>query len=421
MYNGSPYRSPISHYSRSPSKSLSISSYTDRRMNKSPTNKDRFFGSSGRSKSPIQVSMQENSTPNIEFGKKGYSTPVKQRIVKPMVTDKVLDAPDVLDEFPAKIIDINGDDVIAVALGTTVYTLENGEGIKLMECNTPINAVCWINNKFLALSGDGRVELWDSYKKKAVYVFTQHNNRAAALSSGKGVFATGGADGIIHLYDYKFNHIGKYKAHDGEVCGLCWSNDRNPILASGGMDGYVVIVQNQTLLKKIQCNGPVQALTWMELGVLLIGDMSDDGVVRMIHTQSRDREIKIVTGSPVTGICYSEEWGIFISHVDGKWSIYTSDLSQKIADYEGHQNPIMNIVSNTSGNVVFTISCDERLRIWELSQPPTKSPLQSPRYGMSGYSHNQSPINSPYRTTPTRNYGISSFHSPRVSPMNMPR
>lgn len=418
MYNSSPYRSPTSHYSRTPSQSLSISNYSSRTLNKSPTNKDRFFGTNNRSKSPSQISMRENATPNLEFGKKGFGTPTKQKIVKPMISDKILDAPDVLDEFPSKLIDINDEDVMAVALGSNVYIWEDGCAAELMNGNTPINAICWIDNKYLALSGDGQVELWDSKKKKAVYIFHQHRNRAAALSSGKGIFATGGADGIIHLYDYKCNHIGKYKAHDGEVCGLCWSLDNNPILASGGMDGYVVIVQNQTLLKKIQCYSPVQALAWMDPGVLLIGDMSDEGIVRMIHTQSRDREVSIATGSPVTGICYSEEWGIFVSHSDGTWSIYTSDLSHKIADYEGHHQAILNIATNPAGNLVSTISSDESLRIWELSQPPMKSPSQSPRYGMSGY---QSPIQSPYRSTPVRNQRSNYFQSARGTPISMPR
>ncbi|KAH0788467.1 cell division cycle 20.1, cofactor of APC complex-like [Histomonas meleagridis] len=401
MYK-SPYKSPSRRsFTSSTPQSLSISSYSNNTSNKSPFNRDRFVGSN---KSPSRQSlMKENMPPDMDYnyGKKLMDTPTKHRTAKPVINDKILDAPDVLGEFPCKILDINQKNEIAVALGSSVYVWEEGQANELMHGCTAINAVCWVGD-YVALSGSGYVELWDVSRMCAVKTLNGHDKRAAALAYGNGLFATGGADGIVNVYDLRADTVQPYHAHKGEVCSLSWSLDGRS-LASCASDNSIAILGSRNV--KLHSSSRVQALSWMHSGVLLTGD--ENGVIKLIHTRSEDEDMRVATGSPITGMCFTEQWGILTGHMNGTWSIYQPDL-HKVAEYEGHHQAVLSIAANTEGSLVATISADESLRICELSMPINNSPVHSPRYGMS-------PFNSP-------RYGMSSCNSPRFShtPTNSP-
>ena len=316
----------------------------------------------------------------------GPGTPTTPKSFKnpPQVVKHMLDAPNVVKDLPAKVIDMNDNNEIAVALGTNVYIWKENKTHLLMEGNIEINGVCWVGND-LAISGEGHVELWDVRQQEAFREFYDHQNRAVALSSVGGTrFATGGADGIVCMFDVRTDrHNLKIASHQAEVCALSWSPDGS-MLSSGGDDANVYVYDGKRKLK-IRHEAPVHALSWMNSSILVTGDVSNDGLIQLFHTRSEDRRRQVKTGAPISGLCVTEKWGILASHgyMSGSWDIWTHDLSRKLADYQSHRDEIINITANTEGSLVATISADETLQIYQLA-PSVLTPSQQSKFVASG-------------------------------------
>ena len=350
---------------------------------KSPCNQDRFMGLT-RSKSPSMRTPThiENGVPEPEFG----CTPRSTKRA-PVIKDRLLEAPDVSVELPSKIIDISDSGTMAVVLGNSVYVWDDGNVNELMASETTIDSVCWVGDK-LALSGRGHTELWDVTRACAVQLYSDHKGRVAAMSSFENRLATGGADGVVHVYDQRGGLKNKMNAHNGEVCSLAWSHD-GLNLASSGTDKFVNVWGGKKR-QKITHNDTVLALTWMHSGVLVTGERGTDGMLRLFHTRSHDEGRCVATGKPITGLRWSPIWGIYAAHEDrcGTWEIWPNDLEKVVAEYQGHEQAILNIASSPEGDTVVTISGDERLRIWELSQPP-KSPITGAGDQQAGFRYSK--------------------------------
>lgn len=392
----SPVNSPFSKMKECSSmQAINISGYPIGNGHKSPCTRDRFVGtykSPKRCSSVNENIMQDLDGCNMTLGGSTMGTP-KKAYKRPQATPKLLDAPDISTDFPEKLIDINqNNNSLAVALGSSIYIYKDNDVNVLMEGNTQINGVCWVGDD-LAISGDGHIELWDVNQKTVFQSFRDHHNRAVAMSTYGNRFATGGADGIIYLYDLRVQNCQRMNAHPNcEVCALSWSLDGNT-LASSGTDNYVNIIGRKNM--RYRHNAPVQSLAWMNSGILITGERGDDGAIHSFHTRSDDPEKVTYSGSPVTGIAMTEQWGLIVSHFDSKgtWDIWSPDLSKKVTDFQGHRSGILNMCANADGSFVATISADESLCIWDL-KPSVLTPIQSPRFVPNHYSPG-------YRNTPT--------------------
>jgi WD40 repeat protein len=189
--------------------------------------------------------------------------------------------------------------------------------------------------------------------------------------------ATGGADGMIHIYDQRGDLSKQFHAHHGDVSSLAWSLD-GVHLASGGGDACVSLWGGGRR-QRIEHDAAISALAWMPSGILLTGETDQQGAVRLIHTRNEDDDHCAATASPVRGICCTQ-WGIAVGHDDanGTWNLWAPDLSRHLTDYRGHSQGIVGIACNPVGDMVATISTDRTLRVWELtaqSATPANSPL----------------------------------------------
>ena len=381
VFSCSARSSPYSfHQVQSPC-GMNISTYTGQNRRKSPCNRDRFFGQSGKSPSRTPP-RDENQFQEIEFscGKMRNGTPTTPKVSrKPgIMSDRILDAPEVSTEFPSQLLDVNAKNMVAVALGITVYIWNDGSVEELMSAGTTINSVCWVGDH-IALSGEGHTELWDVNRKQAVHLYNDHDGRSGVMAAHENRLATGGADGKVHVYDKRGDLTNSFKAHAGEVCGIAWSLDGSNIATSG--EDNLVNVWGGRRRMKITHNSVVRGLTWMNSGVLVTGETSSDGTVRMFHTRSDDDERSFVTHHPVTGLQWSPSWGIFASHLDnnGTWQVLTHDISKSLVEFSGHSDGILNLAVSPNGDMVVTVSSDETLRVWELGDAAA-TPNHSPRF-----------------------------------------
>jgi cell division cycle protein 20 (cofactor of APC complex) len=174
----------------------------------------------------------------------------------PQTPDRILDAPDLRCDFYLNLLDWSTKNMIAVALGETVYlwNASNGSIDTLCTHNEQgsyVSSLSWSQNgKHLAIgTGNNKVQLWDvETKRKDRTLFSAGSgadSRVAALGwSPSGALSSGSRGGTIWHHDPRAqrHHISTMQGHTQEVCGLKWSPD-GKYLASGGNDNLVNIYQ----------------------------------------------------------------------------------------------------------------------------------------------------------------------------------
>jgi cell division cycle 20, cofactor of APC complex len=160
----------------------------------------------------------------------------------PTCPSRVLDAPELLDDYYLNLLSWSKDNIIAIALKNALYlwNASDGSNQKLMTLDGPddvITSVQWSGRDSILSVGTNTnaVQLWDVSKSVCVRQMGGHTSRVSALSWKDSLLTSGGRDSIILNHDTRArNHVQfKYAGHQQEVCGLKWSPD-GTTLASGG-------------------------------------------------------------------------------------------------------------------------------------------------------------------------------------------
>jgi WD40 repeat protein len=291
---------------------------------------------------------------------------------KPVVIGKVLDAPEVIDEFPAQLISFSHRNHLAVALGTAIYIWDDGNVTELTKSDLPITGLCWADGG-LVVSAGGSVHLWDVNRSKKSREITRHIGRCGTIAFGGGRLATGGSDTLVKLSDLRAPTVTTMAGHHDEVSGLSWSpNGVN--VASGGCDSRVIMWGDQRR-RSYDLHGPVQGLHYINPSLLAIGAMDPAGTLTIVHGRQDDVPLSIGTGAPMSGLVFAERWGLFLAHqqTSFSWEIWSPEF-KKVAQYQGHTADILNIAASPDGSCVATIGADETLQMWELRDGKARTP-----------------------------------------------
>lgn len=162
--------------------------------------------------------------------------------------ERILDAPDIINDYYLNLLDWSSDNIVTVALGNSVYLWNAATGnIEVLFENESDEHVCslaWIQEGHILAVGtnSGNVELWDCSKMKRLRVMTGHNARVGSLAWNSFMVSSGSRDGCIIHHDVRQreHQVASLNGHTQEVCGLKWSPD-SKYLASGGNDNIVNI------------------------------------------------------------------------------------------------------------------------------------------------------------------------------------
>lgn len=337
---------------------------------KSPCKKDRFFSEEKyyqrRRLYSCPPGKENTSLFDINCLTPKLTPTVSKKHAVPIVTDKVLDAPDVVDDPPVKLIDFNSRNTLAVALGQSVYIWDDGNSALLMEADSPITNVCWTYDG-LVISARGEVELWDPIMCQMIRPFPAHFGKCGASSFIGHRLSTGGTDGIIHITDIRSGETVSYEAHNGAVSSLSWSSD-GIHFASGGSDSKVVIWGDQKKLS-FDFNSTVYGISWISQNIFAAGESAESGDIFIATTNKTDEEhFRISSGAPISGMSYNDKWGLTISHRNklSDWEIWAPNELKKIAEFCGHTSDIINLTGSQDGRYIATIGADETLRLWEM-------------------------------------------------------
>nr|VZI11811.1 unnamed protein product [Spirometra erinaceieuropaei] len=308
------------------------------------------------------------------------------RYAKP---DKVLDAPEIINDYYLNILDWSADFTIAVALDRDVYLWNARSGsIKLLMSagleGEHITSVRWstVDANIIAIGTSfGRVELWSASEGALMRTMVLSGDNGASrvpvLAWREHIISSGSRTGEIRQHDIRLpNHeVGISSVHTQEVCGLEWSPDGRH-LASGGNDNLVCVfsatdVCQMTGVQPVHTfsdhTAAVKAVAWCpwKANLLSTGGGTADHHLRFWNVGSGTSVRAVNVETQVSGLIWNQEYRELITgHGDGKLTLWKYPSISKVKDLSEHQDRVLSIASSPDHEMVASCSADETIRIW---------------------------------------------------------
>lgn len=309
---------------------------------------------------------------------------------------KILDAPSLKDDYYLNLVDWGSQNVLAVALGSSVY-LWNASTTKVSlltdiaadaststDSDDQVTSVSWtVDGNTLAVgTSKGEVQVWDVVEKKLTRILKGHSARVGALSWSSTFLASGSRDKKILRRDLRDSNdiCAALIGHKQEVCGLRWSFDGNQ-LASGGNDNKLLVwdCHSERPLWKFSKShqAAVKAVAWSphETGLLASGGGTADRCIKFWNTLTGTNLNSIDTGSQVCNLTWSKSvnevvstHGYSLNHM----IVWKYPSMSKIITLNGHTSRVLYLAMSPDGQTVVSGAGDERLCFWNLF-PSSKS------------------------------------------------
>ncbi|TDZ25099.1 Fizzy-related protein-like protein [Colletotrichum orbiculare MAFF 240422] len=272
-------------------------------------------------------------------------SPRRQPRAVSKVPYKVLDAPDLADDFYLNLVDWGSANVLGVGLGSSVY-MWNAQTSRVNKLCTleddTVTSVSWIQKgTHVAIgTGKGLVQIWDAEKTRRLRTMTGHTARVG---------------------------------HKQEVCGLKW-NCEDGQLASGGNDNKLMVwdkLSDAPLWKFSDHAAAVKAIAWSphQRGLLASGGGTADRRI-IFHDTLRGSVINEVdTGSQVCNIAWSKNSNEIVSthgYSQNQIVVWKYPSMTQVVSLTGHTYRVLYLAMSPDGRVVVTGAGDETLRFWNV-------------------------------------------------------
>ncbi|PJF19464.1 Cdc20 [Paramicrosporidium saccamoebae] len=312
----------------------------------------------------------------------------------PSSPDRVLDAPGMMDDFYLNLLDWSVRNVLAVALGPSVYLWNGSDGSvrELMSVSegAHVTSLSWIHDgKSIAVgTSDGCAQLWDLERSKKLRTMVASPGvRVGSLGWHRHLLSTGSRNGAVLTHDVR---VAKHlitthaTATGAEVCGLAWSPDGRQ-LAAGSNDNRIyvwnsmgeAVVQPSAILEGHR--SAIKALSWCPWrgNVLASGGGSLDRTIRLWDTSVGDCIEQVDTNSPVSSLVWSKTsrelvsaHGLSKNHL-AIWKVDSQcrDLHSVAAIDNAHDSRILHMCLSPDGRQVATAAADESIKFWSLFNP----------------------------------------------------
>ena len=321
----------------------------------------------------------------------------------PKTPSRILDAPELVDDYYLNLVSWSESNILAVALGQCVYLWEADTGnikhlLTLKEDTDFVTSVSWVrdrgNSHYIAVGTNHNiVQLWDAEAERRMRSLDGHSARVGALSWNQHWLSSGGRDSLIVQHDVRSrNHVvSTYVGHTQEVCGLKW-NDEGSTLASGGNENLLCLWDASMSRRGMHTEstniGPrlvlthhkaaVKALAWCPFhrGLLASGGGTADRTIKFWNTNSGAVLNSIDTGSQVCSLLWSKhQREICSSHgfSENQLSLWKYPTMTKIQEFKGHTARVLHMDQSPDGGAVVSAAADETLRFWDVfGSPPSE-------------------------------------------------
>ncbi|KAK9916231.1 hypothetical protein WJX75_000288 [Coccomyxa subellipsoidea] len=334
-----------------------------------------------KNKAPAPPEGHQNRLASL-YTQNAAPRPVKKTFRNiPQAPERILDAPDLLDDYYLNLLDWSSANVVAVALRSSVYlwNAANGSIEQLMECSDEddyVTSVAWAaDGKHVAVgTASAQVQIWDAARVKQIRALKGHSARVSAMAWSGTTLSTGGRDSLIINHDVRVReHItATMRGHEQEVCGLKWSPSGSQ-LASGGNDNLLHVwgAGGGAPLHRLTAHtAAVKALAWcpFQSNLLASGGGTADRCIRFWNTHTGALLNSIDTHSQVCALQWSRhEKEILSSHgfSQNQLCLWKYPSMAKVAEMSGHTSRVLHLSQSPDGTTVCSAAADETLRFWK--------------------------------------------------------
>ncbi|KAH8922178.1 WD40 repeat-like protein [Atractiella rhizophila] len=304
---------------------------------------------------------------------------------------KVLDAPELADDFYLNLVDWSSTNVLGVGLATCVYlwSAQTSKVTKLCDLNDSEDSVTSINwvtqgSQIAVGTGKGQVQIWDAHTLSIVRTLKGHTQRVGTLAWNNNVLSSGSRDRSILHRDVRAagHYMAKLTSHKQEVCGLKWNTADN-LLASGGNDNKLYVwdgLHTTPLFKFTDHVAAVKAIAWSPHvhGILASGGGTLDKKIKFWNTVKGEIDDEIDTSSQVCNLMWSKNsnelvstHGFSNSNHQNQICIWKYPSRQLVGSLLGHTFRVLYLAMSPCGQTIVTGAGDETLRFWT-AFPKTK-------------------------------------------------
>ncbi|CAM9392149.1 unnamed protein product [Chrysoparadoxa australica] len=353
-----------------------------------------------KNKAPEPVAM-----PKVLYTQKTATAKVTRSI--PSAPIRVLDAPDMLDDYYLNLLSWGTNNVLAVALAQTVYLWEASTGsitelFTLEDDNDYVCSVQWIQEggSHIAVgTASSQVMLWDAQACKQVRSMDGHSARVGALAWNKHILSSGSRDTTVINHDVRVQEhkVALLRGHTQEVCSLAWNQDGD-ILASGGNDNVLNLWEasvpegrfNSTpKYQKVEHQAAVKALAWcpFEKNLLASGAGTADKCIKFWNANTGALLNSIDTGSQVCSLQWSTTAKEIVSshgYAENEICLWSYPTMAKIKELKGHTSRVLHTAVSPDGQTIVSAAADETLRFWSVFAAPAQKKAGKISSGLKG-------------------------------------
>ncbi|CAG9318884.1 unnamed protein product [Blepharisma stoltei] len=299
----------------------------------------------------------------------------------PTQAERILDAPDLLDDYYLNLLDWSSLDTLGVALDNSIYAWHNGEVREIINSPVTITSLSWMPGSHYLAVGDSEADLslYDAQVGRKIRVIHAHADRISSLSWKGSILSSGSRDSTIIHHDMRAKNFQmQNKGHFQEVCGLKWSEK---YLASGGNDNHLNIWEigySKPIFSFNEHKAAVKALAWCPYaaGVLASGGGSADQTIKLWDVAKGVCSKTINTGSQVCALEWNKhDMELLSAHgfADNQLTVWKYPQMQKLGDVKGHTARVLYLAQNPEGDTVVSAGADETIRFWKIFKKREKN------------------------------------------------
>ena len=384
------------------------------------------FGSSSQNRSSSSTStdswgsspavinpFQHDTLRRMKVGEHDFDAAARLSVAKkvlrkvPSAPIRILDAPDIVDDYYLNLISWSKDNILAVALAQSVYLWNATTGdiqhlITVESVDDYITSVCWCpipgQTQYVAVGTHAaQIHLFDGHSLRKVRTLHGHSGRVSALTWNQHNLTSGARDSLVINHDVRQSNaiVNRYVGHQQEVCGLKWNED-GTTLASGGNENFLCLwdasmsvssarghhsqIRHQHAPRLIlkQHKAAVKALDWCPFhrGLLASGGGTADRTIKFWNSSSGACSNSIDTGSQVCSIVWSKHQRELCSshgYSENQLILWKYPSMTKIKELTGHTARVLNMEMSPDGTSVVSAAADETLRFWNVFGSPSLS------------------------------------------------
>ncbi|KII73968.1 Cell division cycle protein 20 [Thelohanellus kitauei] len=343
----------------------------------------------------LPQSYEASATNAVTFIRASATKPKwKLKRYVPTMPERVLDAPDLVNDYYLNNIHWGGDNHLSIGLGSCVFILNATTGKiskigPLQDENDYVSSVQWSGYSSatcLAVGySSGHVKLYDVSTSRCLRTLFNTSDRIPSMSWNENILTCGSRRGVIVNFDVRIQHamISSLSSHTQEVCGLAWSANGSH-LASGGNDNDVYVwdkagaCSNAPVLHHfVSHRAAVKAIAWhpRQHNILVSGGGMSDHTLNFWNVSNGFHLSSLPTNSQISGVVWNPRSDEFVTshgHPQNQLTLWTYPTMEIGANLISHTDRILSIALSPDATTVASIGADETLRLWKCFEPPTK-------------------------------------------------